>query len=104
MFEDKIILGIDPGTSVLGYGIIQVKKDGLKLITFGVIHLNKIDNHALENNLIAEIKDNDLVTPEVFFNKETRFDFLTEKNKKKSFIEVKNVTLFRDKQTAESQH
>ena len=40
-------------------------------------------------------------TSEVFFNKETRFDFLVEKNKKKSFIEVKNVTLFRNKETAE---
>ena len=38
---------------------------------------------------------------EVFFNKETRFDFLIEKNKQKIFMEVKNVTLFRDKNTAE---
>jgi sugar fermentation stimulation protein A len=37
----------------------------------------------------------------VFFNKETRFDFFIEKNKQKSFLEVKNVTLFRDKKTAE---
>ena len=38
---------------------------------------------------------------EVFYNKETRFDFLIEKKKQKSFIEVKNVTLFREKKTAE---
>ena len=31
----------------------------------------------------------------------TRFDFLVSNNKQKAFIEVKNVTLFRDKQTAE---
>ena len=37
------------------------------------------------------------IKPEVFFNKETRFDFLIEKNKQKIFVEVKNVTLFRDK-------
>ena len=38
-----------------------------------------------------------------FFNKQTRFDFFIEKKKQKSFIEVKNVTLFRDKKTAEFQ-
>ena len=62
---------------------------------------NKIVNHGLANNLIKELKNNDLIKPEVFFNKETRFDFLVEKNKQKSFVEVKNVTLFRDKKTAE---
>ena len=62
---------------------------------------NKIVNHGLTNNLINELKNNDLIKPEVFFNKETRFDFLIEKNKQKFFVEVKNVTLFRDKNTAE---
>ena len=62
---------------------------------------NKIAQHALENNLIKELKNSDLIKPEVFFNKETRFDFLIEKNKQKSFVEVKNVTLFRNKDTAE---
>ena len=62
---------------------------------------NKIVNHGLKNNLIGELKNIDKIKPEVFFNKETRFDFLVEKNKQKSFVEVKNVTLFRDKNTAE---
>ncbi len=62
---------------------------------------NKIANHGIKNNLIKELKNNDLIKPEIFFNKETRFDFLIEKNKQKSFVEVKNVTLFRDKKTAE---
>ena len=62
---------------------------------------NKIAHHGLENNLIKELKDNDLIKPEVFFNKETRFDFLLEKKKQKIFVEVKNVTLFRDKQISE---
>ena len=53
------------------------------------------------NNLIKEHKNSDSIKSEVFFNKETRFDFLVEKNDQKSFIEVKNVTLFRDKKTAE---
>ena len=45
MAEDKIILGIDPGTTVLGYGLIGVQNNKLSLINFGVIQLNKIPNH-----------------------------------------------------------
>ena len=41
------------------------------------------------------------IKPEVFYNKETRFDFLLEKKEQKTFVEVKNVTLFREKETAE---
>jgi crossover junction endodeoxyribonuclease RuvC len=39
------ILGIDPGTNILGYAIIEVDKNVLKVITFGVIHLEKYDDH-----------------------------------------------------------
>ena len=84
----------------LKYGLELIKANN-KLVGINTHKANKIINHALENNLITELKNNDRITSEVFFNKETRFDFLVEKNKKKSFIEVKNVTLFRDKETAE---
>ena len=84
----------------LKYGLELIKTNN-NLVGINTHKANKIVNHALENNLIKELKNNDRITPEVFFNKETRFDFLIEKNKKKSFIEVKNVTLFRDKETAE---
>ena len=84
----------------LKYGLELIKANN-NLVGINTLKANKIVNHALENNLITELKNNDRITPEVFFNKETRFDFLVEKNKKKSFIEVKNVTLFRDKETAE---
>ena len=81
-----------------GLQIIKAKKNLVGVNT----HLaNKIVLHALNNNLIKELKNNNSVKPEVFFNKETRFDFLVEKNNQKSFVEVKNVTLFRDKKTAE---
>ena len=52
-------------------------------------------------SLIKELNNNDMIKPEVFFNKETRFDFLIEKNKQKIFLEVKNVTLFRKNKIAE---
>ena len=78
--------------------IIKVKKN---LVGVNTHFANKIAYHGLSNNLIDELKNNDSIKPEVFFNKETRFDFLIEKNKKKIFVEVKNVTLFRDEKIAE---
>jgi len=84
----------------LKYGL-EIIKAQKNLVGVNTHMANKIVNHALSNNLINELKDNDMIKPEVFFNKETRFDFLIEKNKQKSFVEVKNVTLFRNKKTAE---
>ena len=81
-----------------GLEIIKAKKNFVGINTH---RANKIVHHGLNNNLIKEFKNNDKINSEVFFNKETRFDFLIEKNKQKSFVEVKNVTLFRNKDTAE---
>jgi sugar fermentation stimulation protein A len=81
-----------------GLEIIKARKN---LVGVNTHMANKIVNHALSNNLISELRDSDTIRPEVFFNKETRFDFLVEKNNQKSFIEVKNVTLFRDNKIAE---
>jgi sugar fermentation stimulation protein A len=84
----------------LKYGL-EIIKTRKNLVGVNTHMANRIVQHALENNLIKELKNSDLIKPEVFFNKETRFDFLIEKNKQKSFVEVKNVTLFRNKDTAE---
>jgi sugar fermentation stimulation protein A len=84
----------------LKYGL-EIIKTRKNLVGVNTHMANRIAQHALENNLIKELKNNDLIKPEVFFNKETRFDFLIEKNKQKSFVEVKNVTLFRNEDTAE---
>ena len=81
-----------------GLEIINARKN---LVGVNTHMANRIVQHALENNLIKELKNNDLIKPEVFFNKETRFDFLVQKENQKIFVEVKNVTLFRDKKTAE---
>ncbi len=80
---------------------LEIIKSRQNLVGVNTHMANKIVNHAIENNLIKELKNNDKIKPEVFFNKETRFDFLLEKKNQKSFVEVKNVTLFRDKETAE---
>jgi len=78
--------------------IIKVKKN---LVGVNTHFANKIAFHGLSNNLIKEVANNDSIKPEVFFDKETRFDFLVEKNKQKIFVEVKNVTLFREEKIAE---
>ena len=81
-----------------GLEIIKVKKN---LVGVNTHRANKIVHHGLSNNLIKELQNNDKINSEVFFDKETRFDFLIEKKRRKSFLEVKNVTLFRDKKIAE---
>ena len=62
---------------------------------------NKIVYHALKNNLIDELKNSLEIKPETKFGKNTRFDFLVINKNFKSFIEVKNVTLSREKKKAE---
>jgi crossover junction endodeoxyribonuclease RuvC len=52
--KEKIILGLDPGTSVMGYGIVEVKKPKISLIQFGVIHLSKLESHELRLKRIFE--------------------------------------------------
>ena len=78
--------------------IIKIKKN---LVGVNTHFANKIAYHGLSNNLIDELKNCDYIKPEVFYNKETRFDFLIEKKKQKIFLEVKNVTLYREDKIAE---
>ena len=98
--NDVYVLSNNDPKRKLKYGL-EIIKTRKNLVGVNTHMANKIAQHALENNLIKELRNNDLIKPEVFFNKETRFDFLIEKKKQKSFVEVKNVTLFRDKNTAE---
>ncbi|MDE6080237.1 MAG: crossover junction endodeoxyribonuclease RuvC [Duncaniella sp.] len=44
---DKIIIGIDPGTNVMGYGILGVKGKKPHLMALGVIKLSKFESHYL---------------------------------------------------------
>jgi crossover junction endodeoxyribonuclease RuvC len=43
--SEKIILGVDPGTNVLGYGLLKVLRGKILLIEMGVIHLSSQPNH-----------------------------------------------------------
>ena len=84
----------------LKYGL-EIIKSRKNLVGVNTHMANRIVEHGLKNNLVNELKNNEIIKPEVFFNKETRFDFLLEKKGQKMFVEVKNVTLFRNKETAE---
>jgi len=51
---DKIILGIDPGTNIMGYGLLGCKGKKFELLHTGVVHLGKLSNHALKLKKIFE--------------------------------------------------
>lgn len=52
--NERIILGIDPGTSITGYGIIRIKGRDPELVTIGSIDLSKFDDHFLKIKHIFE--------------------------------------------------
>jgi crossover junction endodeoxyribonuclease RuvC len=52
--KEKIILGLDPGTTVMGYGLIKVNRRKIELLQFGVIHLSKYTGHELKLKKIFE--------------------------------------------------
>lgn len=54
LLKEKIILGLDPGTNVMGYGIICIKGSAISLLQYGVIHLNKYVGHELKLKKIFE--------------------------------------------------
>lgn len=50
----SIILGIDPGTVSMGYGIISTGKSNTSLIEMGVLHLSKHKDHSQRLHFIFE--------------------------------------------------
>jgi crossover junction endodeoxyribonuclease RuvC len=75
--NDRIILGIDPGTIVMGYGLIHVQNNVPSTIGIGVIKLDKYDDHAIRLKkifermigLIDEFKPDELAIEAPFFGK-----------------------------------
>jgi crossover junction endodeoxyribonuclease RuvC len=51
---EKIILGIDPGTTITGYGLISVTGKDPSLVTLGIIDLRKEGDHFRKIRLIFE--------------------------------------------------
>jgi crossover junction endodeoxyribonuclease RuvC len=52
--KERIILGIDPGTAVMGYGLIKETGTKIELISLGVVKMNGIDDHMLKLQRIFE--------------------------------------------------
>ena len=51
---EKVILGIDPGTNIMGYGVIKVKDNKAEMVTMGVIDLRKFGDGYLKLGHIFE--------------------------------------------------
>lgn len=77
MSTDRVVLGIDPGTTIMGYGIIHIQGTKMKLLSMGVLQLNKIDDHPMKLKtifdrtveLITEFKPDELAVEAPFFGK-----------------------------------
>ena len=54
MAEDKIILGIDPGTTIMGFGLIKVTGKSMQFLQLNELLLQKYDDHYLKLKLIFE--------------------------------------------------
>ena len=75
--KDKIILGIDPGTNILGFGIVRVDSKGPHYVDMGVFDLRKIKDpfeklaniFAGVNELIEEHKPDELAVESPFYGK-----------------------------------
>lgn len=52
--KERIILGIDPGTQVMGYGVLRVLNNKPQLIAMGILQLDKYDDHYLRLRRIFE--------------------------------------------------
>lgn len=75
--KETIIIGVDPGTSIMGYGIIKAVGKQTELLTLGVIKLDKINDHALKLekifnrivSLIDEFHPDEMALEAPFFGK-----------------------------------
>ena len=80
---------------------VQIIKDNKSKVGINTHLTNKIVQNALNINFLKDFSSKAIIKPEQKFGQNTRFDFLILEKNKKSFIEVKNVTLSRRKTLAE---
>ena len=52
IINEKIIMGIDPGTKVMGFGIIKIKNNNMELIELNELNLSKEKDHYLKLSII----------------------------------------------------
>ena len=46
--KEQVILGIDPGTTIMGYGVIRCVGKELEMLEMGALHLSKYPDHAVK--------------------------------------------------------
>ena len=80
---------------------LQIIEDQKTKVGINTHLTNKIVYDALSKGAIKNFKHSKNIQREVKFGENTRFDFLLTEKSKKTFLEVKNVTLSRQKQIAE---
>ncbi|WP_178986751.1 crossover junction endodeoxyribonuclease RuvC [Winogradskyella helgolandensis] len=54
MSKEKIILGIDPGTTIMGFGLIKIVGKKMEFLQLNELMLKKYDDHYLKLKLIFE--------------------------------------------------
>ncbi len=54
MSSERIILGIDPGTTIMGFGLIKIVNKKMELICLDELMLKKYDDHYVKLKLIFE--------------------------------------------------
>ena len=54
MSNEKIILGIDPGTTIMGFGLIKVVNKKMQFMQLNELNLKKYSDHYLKLKLIFE--------------------------------------------------
>jgi crossover junction endodeoxyribonuclease RuvC len=77
MIKEHIILGIDPGTTIMGYGILKVTGNKTEMLAMGVLDLKKYKDHYLKLqrifartlSLIDEFHPDHLAIEAPFFGK-----------------------------------
>lgn len=52
--KERIIMGIDPGTAIMGYGIVLEKGTKIELISLGIVRMDHLDDHFLKLQRIFE--------------------------------------------------
>lgn len=75
--KDRVILGIDPGTVVMGYGVLHITDTGMHVLTLGVLKLDRFKDQAdrlkkifdRTTEIIREYKPDELAIEAPFFGK-----------------------------------
>ena len=80
---------------------LEIIEVGKSLVGINTLLTNKLVLEALKLKKIKSLIKFDNIKTEVKFSNSTRFDFLISNSKEKCFLEVKNVTLLRNKKIAE---